>query len=658
MEKSMKNGWMVLCLTASSVAFAQSRLEDRQADYEKLYAAIRADDLHGLKILLRPEVNPDAADSREITPLMSASAVGSVDSMKTLIAYGADVNATNAFGSTALMWSASDAKKVKLLLDCGADVNKTSKAGRTALMVAALSNPSASIVRMLLAAGADPNVADRNGLTALIAAASGNDTATLRLLAAAGADVNVADKHGAIFTGATPLMKAAMNGNVEAVRFLLAKGAQVNAVSSRDKVDHVMNGPIALGGFTPLLLAAPAGSPDLIKTLLDAGASVNVTDIRGMTPLMLAAASDHQVPEVVRMLLAHGADPKAKSNVGETALDWARKVGAGGAIEALGGQKLVVSSVPVLEDAPGLRPALERSVSLLERSTAQYFVKAGCVGCHAQAPTEFAVAAARPKKIPVDETAALARKQQMIATMTAQGPLLMERADPAAIPDSILFVTESLLRTSYAPDHLTDYAAAEIAATQQPEGNWHLGAVARPPMEDGDFTRTALAIRFLDAYGTPGRRPETKARIEKAKRWLLHAEPVTCEDRDMRLVGVAAAGGDPNALITMARSILEHQRPDGGWAQRDELASDAYATGMTLWALAEVGAASPSDDAYQRGVKFLLSTQRPDGSWFVASRAVKLQPYFESGFPYGHDQWISSMATGWAANALALAIGQ
>jgi hypothetical protein len=44
------------------------------------------------------------------------------------------------------------------------------------------------------------------------------------------------------------------------------------------------------------------------------------------------------------------------------------------------------------------------------------------------------------------------------------------------------------------------------------------------------------------------------------------------------------------------------------------------------------------------------------GHWRVLSRAAKFQPYFESGFPYGHDQWISSVGTAWAANALALAL--
>jgi squalene cyclase len=83
------------------------------------------------------------------------------------------------------------------------------------------------------------------------------------------------------------------------------------------------------------------------------------------------------------------------------------------------------------------------------------------------------------------------------------------------------------------------------------------------------------------------------------------------------------------------------------------LASDAYATGDALYGLYESGSLATSDPAYQRALGFLLKTQKPDGSWYVKSRAPKFQPYFESGFPYGHDQWISAAATAWAATALA-----
>jgi squalene cyclase len=89
---------------------------------------------------------------------------------------------------------------------------------------------------------------------------------------------------------------------------------------------------------------------------------------------------------------------------------------------------------------------------------------------------------------------------------------------------------------------------------------------------------------------------------------------------------------------------------------RDGLASDAYATGESLYALNKAGDLAPSDPSYQRGAKFLLTTRRPDGSWRVVSRSPKFQTYFTTGFPYAGDQWISSWATGWATMALAQAI--
>lgn len=76
-----------------------------------------------------------------------------------------------------------------------------------------------------------------------------------------------------------------------------------------------------------------------------------------------------------------------------------------------------------------------------------------------------------------------------------------------------------------------------------------------------------------------------------------------------------------------------------------------------MYALLESGAATPTTIAIQRGTAYLLSTQRADGSWYVRSRAPKFQPYFNGGFPYEHDQWISAMGTGWATAALSLSLG-
>jgi hypothetical protein len=95
------------------------------------------------------------------------------------------------------------------------------------------------------------------------------------------------------------------------------------------------------------------------------------------------------------------------------------------------------------------------------------------------------------------------------------------------------------------------------------------------------------------------------------------------------------------------------QRADGGWSQLPTLASDAYATGQALTALVESGATKTTDRVYQNGVRFLLGTQLDDGSWYVRSRAVPIQPYFDSQFPHGTDQFISAAATNWATMALA-----
>jgi hypothetical protein len=63
-----------------------------------------------------------------------------------------------------------------------------------------------------------------------------------------------------------------------------------------------------------------------------------------------------------------------------------------------------------------------------------------------------------------------------------------------------------------------------------------------------------------------------------------------------------------------------------------------------------------SDPVYAKGVKYLLGTQAADGSWLVRSRSIWLQPYFDSGFPYGTDQWISAAGTAWASMALSMTV--
>jgi hypothetical protein len=69
------------------------------------------------------------------------------------------------------------------------------------------------------------------------------------------------------------------------------------------------------------------------------------------------------------------------------------------------------------------------------------------------------------------------------------------------------------------------------------------------------------------------------------------------------------------------------------------MGSDAYATGEALYALNLAAKMPTIDPVYQKGVQYLRQTQAADGTWHVKTRSIPVQPYFESGFPYGHDQW-------------------
>jgi hypothetical protein len=163
-----------------------------------------------------------------------------------------------------------------------------------------------------------------------------------------------------------------------------------------------------------------------------------------------------------------------------------------------------------------------------------------------------------------------------------------------------------------------------------------------------------MTLRALQLYGPPGRKKEFAERIRRAAAWLSAHPERTSQEKVMRVLGLAWAGVDASILDDAARTLLAEQRPDGGWSQMPALESDAYATGQSLVALYQAGALKPSSPAYSRGVAFLLDTQLLDGSWHVRSRAFGFQPYFESGYPHGPDQWISAAGGAWATMALAL----
>jgi ankyrin repeat protein len=246
--------------------------------------------------LLAAGANPNTKLLLGETALMVASRVGNPAVVELLIAKGADVNVRAARNQTALMWAVAQKHSdvVKVLLAHGADFRARTDAWNDVEAVA----PHGYL---------DYNRAIPHGNdTALLFAARVGDLASTKLLVAAGANINDADAWGV-----TPTVLAAHSGFTDVVEFLLEKGADPN---------------LAEAGFTALHEAVMRRDERMVTALLDHGANPNTPlktwtptrrssrdfnfepELIGTTPFWLAARFTE--PDVLRLLVQHGADPK------------------------------------------------------------------------------------------------------------------------------------------------------------------------------------------------------------------------------------------------------------------------------------------------------------------------------------------------------------
>jgi ankyrin repeat protein len=309
-----------------------------------LHWAAYWDDIATVDLLLRSGANVNAANRYGVTPLFVAATNGNAPVIGTLLKAGADANtATTAAsaatatkeatggGEPALMAAArtGSVDAVKLLLEHGADVH----AGegwhkQNALMYAAAAN-SPTVVQALLAAGADIAATSDGGFTALHYAARAGAIDATGVLLAAGADLNKR-----LNNGASPLMLGIINAHWELASMLVEKGANPNddgmgftplhqlVWAYHPNVVYMPPGPVPTGKL---------GAMDLVKVLLDHKADPNARMTKnppdgyrtsmnriGGTPLLMAA----RIPDVelMRLLLAHGADPTIKTKDNTTLL--------------------------------------------------------------------------------------------------------------------------------------------------------------------------------------------------------------------------------------------------------------------------------------------------------------------------------------------------
>jgi squalene cyclase len=301
-----------------------------------------------------------------------------------------------------------------------------------------------------------------------------------------------------------------------------------------------------------------------------------------------------------------------------------------------------------------IRSAVERSLPLIARSAKEYTRHRDCFSCHHQAVPVVALSLARERGFSVDGSLLRAQMEHTEADLgTAAEDYHKGRGQPGGVTRAG-YALWTLEAGGWESDETTEAVVEFLLKRDEKRGYWHTSS-DRPPSEASPFTSTFLAIRGLGAFGHPGQEGRIAARIGAARDWLLKTPAKDTEDRVFRLWGLKAAGATDEAVGAAARALRETQRGDGGWSQLDDRPSDAYATSSALVALHLAGRLATDDPAYRRGLAYLKATQQPDGSWHVKSRSKPFQTYFESGFPYEGDQFISMAASSWATAALVLA---
>jgi len=578
------------------------------------------------------------------SPFMYAAWYADAATISKLIKMGADPNQRNDAKATALLWVAHDLAKAKVLIDAGADVNARSDDARTPLMLASRHPVGQPVVKLLLEKGANPNPNKR-------------------------------------VEESSPLIEAAEQGNAEVIQMLLDKGANVMASGPVPMILSVIsNCPKCFDLIAPRVTVPPLLSAALASTtimgdirsaryLIEHGADVNAYDQLGRSALMNAAASDHIPVEVVRLLIEKGANVNAMSkhqksgDAGLSVLDVALLRGETPIVELL--RKAGAKPTRTIEYKTAqrtgntLRNAVQSSIPQLQLADSNFIPKAACASCHNDSLEAMAMSEARKKGFQIDEKAAATMVKANVFGLQLMGERLRQGYFNPLVSffsDFVLgYMLVGLHAEGYQPDINTDTVAMYIKRRQQPNGEWSYPiADGRPPICNSYVGQTALAMRALQQYAPAAHKQDYEKSVQLAAGWLAKVTPYNTEDMGWRVLGLAWAGTHKPVLQQAIKSLTDIQRADGGWGDIPTLPSSAYSTGKVLYALSKAGMAA-TDPVYRRGVDYLLKTQHEDGTWFVKTRALALQPHFDTGYPHGYDQWISAAGSSWATMALAIA---
>jgi hypothetical protein len=291
---------------------------------------------------------------------------------------------------------------------------------------------------------------------------------------------------------------------------------------------------------------------------------------------------------------------------------------------------IVVSALPVVASAQDARPkradvdaAVGRGLGFLVKDARAWKKDHNCASCHHAGLVICSMREARQFGHAVDEPV-LAELTKWVAE-SGDGKFGLARpaaAPRAASPKAIYFALA--LGADPRPDEASQNGLKPLLKTveaeQTEDGSWSAWPATRPPIfGNSDETLTALATLAVMPAAAAGNE-EAKVARDKGVKWL--AETETDGDPQsvaLRLVLWTRLDRPAKEWEPLVKRIKDRQNADGGWGQTRDMASDAWATGQALYALAHAGI-KPDDAAVARGQAVLVRTQRQDGSWPMTSR--------------------------------------
>jgi hypothetical protein len=271
-------------------------------------------------------------------------------------------------------------------------------------------------------------------------------------------------------------------------------------------------------------------------------------------------------------------------------------------------------------------PAIDRGLVFLVKDAQEWKKKHNCVSCHHASLVIWSMREAKQRGHVVDGPV-LAELTKWVAQSGdgRSGQSRPASAPKALNPKAIHFALA--LETDSAPDKVAQDATKLLLKTVESDqiqnGSWVAWPETRPPIFGAsDDSMTALATLAVLPAAAAG---DLSAKVvrDKGVEWL--AKTKTDDDPQsvaMRLVLWRRLGRPAEEWKPLVERIQQRQNADGGWSQAKAMASDAWATGQALYALAHAGI-GPGEPAIARGHAFLIKTQRGDGSWPMTSRPTK-----------------------------------